>query len=87
MYRTNVFAAPPASSRVRGVASGPIGQSRYGNDGRSPPAIRGCTRAPVVATRPLWHSPPRSADFGDAVTIPAGEVPVFWPAASRHSSP
>jgi len=78
----------PRRRQVRGsagVSMRPYRPEQIRQATESPPAIRGCTGAPLYsATGRYRHSPPRSADFGDAVTIPAGEVPVFW--ARRHAT-
>ena len=81
MYRTTSACRRQVASPARWwSACGPTGRSRSIRSLQSPAAIHTCT-----AARSTWAIPAALAivdlqrpDFGDAVTIREGEMPVFW---------
>lgn len=81
MYRTNLACRPA------GVFAGPMVVSmRPLTPAQAETATRICQRFPLAHGAPVHVGDPAALgiadihrpDFGDAVEIPAGEVPVFW---------
>jgi len=81
MYRTNIECRP--AGRFSGTT---VVSMRPMKPADAIRAIQICTRFPSVHGAPLHFGDPaqigisdiNNPDFGDAVTIKEGEVPVFW---------